>query len=96
VQYFPGANSIESYDLLTNTWSHVANLSGQRLQFGVALLDRRIVVVGGRDGLKTMNLVDCFDLESKSWNSLPSMTTPRHGLGKALKLHHFCVSKFTF
>jgi kelch-like protein 1/4/5 len=31
-----------------------------------------------------MNLVDCFDLESKSWNSLPSMTTPRHGLGKII------------
>lgn len=39
-------------------------------------------MVGGRDGLKTMNLVDSFDLDTKSWNSLPSMTTPRHGLGK--------------
>jgi kelch-like protein 1/4/5 len=54
------------------------------------------VVVGGRDGLKTMNLVDCFDLESKSWNSLPSMTTPRHGLGKALKLHHFVCLDLIF
>jgi len=81
LHFYKGSNSIERYDLLTNSWSHVANLSGHRLQFGVALLDGKIVVVGGRDGLKTMNIVESFDFNTKSWNSLPSMTTPRHGLG---------------
>ncbi|XP_065345241.1 kelch-like protein 5 isoform X1 [Cloeon dipterum] len=79
---FPtGANSIERFDLRLNKWSHVANMSGQRLQFGVALLDGKIVVVGGRDGLKTMSIVESFDFARKTWSSLPNMATPRHGLG---------------
>jgi kelch-like protein 1/4/5 len=57
-------------------------MSGRRLQFGVALHEGRIIVVGGRDGLKTLNVVESFDVSSNTWSILPSMGTPRHGLGK--------------
>ncbi|XP_059483530.1 kelch-like protein 5 [Neocloeon triangulifer] len=76
-----GANSIELYDLRANKWSPFANMSGQRLQFGVAQLGDKILVVGGRDGLKTMSIVESFDFVTKTWSSLPNMATPRHGLG---------------
>ncbi|KAJ9576657.1 hypothetical protein L9F63_025446, partial [Diploptera punctata] len=76
-----GATSIEKYDLRGNSWCHVANMSGRRLQFGVAVVDGRLYVVGGRDGLKTLNTVECYDIKTKAWTTLPPMSTHRHGLG---------------
>jgi kelch-like protein 1/4/5 len=44
-----------------------------------------LIIVGGRDGLKTLNTVDAIDLQTMSWTSLSSpMGTTRHGLGVAL------------
>lgn len=56
-------------------------MSGRRLQFGVAVLDDRLYVVGGRDGLKTLNTVECYNPRSKTWSVMPPMSTHRHGLG---------------
>lgn len=58
-------------------------MSGRRLQFGVAVLDGRLYVVGGRDGLKTLNTVECYNPHSKTWSVLPPMSTHRHGLGES-------------
>ncbi|KAG7270439.1 hypothetical protein CRUP_022383, partial [Coryphaenoides rupestris] len=55
VAFCAGATSIEQYCLRRDSWSQVATMSGRRLQFGVAVLDGRLHVVGGRDGLKTLN-----------------------------------------
>ena len=56
-------------------------MSGRRLQFGVAVLEDRLYVVGGRDGLKTLNTVECYDPKKKTWTLMPPMSTHRHGLG---------------
>ncbi len=58
------------------TTSHVT----KRLQFGVALFRNKLYVVGGRDGLKTLNCLECYDLATECWYTLPMMTTHRHGL----------------
>lgn len=58
-------------------------MSGRRLQFGVAVLDGRLYVVGGRDGLKTLNTVECYNPHSKTWSVMPPMSTHRHGLGES-------------
>ncbi|XP_022079622.1 kelch-like protein 5 [Acanthaster planci] len=76
-----GATSIEKYDLRTNTWTHIGNMSGRRLQFGVAVCHDKLFVVGGRDGLKTLNTVECYNPAGKSWSMLTPMGTHRHGLG---------------
>ncbi len=39
-------------------------------------------VVGGRDGLKTLNTVECYDPKKKTWTLMPPMATHRHGLGE--------------
>ncbi|XP_073968463.1 kelch-like protein 5 [Rhodnius prolixus] len=79
-----GATSIEVYNAREDKWSTVGSMGGRRLQFGVAALDRRLIVVGGRDGLKTLNSVEWFNLETRIWSSLAPMSTHRHGLGLAL------------
>ncbi|GCC42157.1 hypothetical protein chiPu_0026122, partial [Chiloscyllium punctatum] len=48
-----GATTVEKYDLRTNNWMQVGTMNGRRLQFGVAVIDSKLYVVGGRDGLKT-------------------------------------------
>ena len=61
-------------------------MNGRRLQFGIAVIDGCLFVVGGRDGLKTMNTVECFDPKKKQWTSMTPMGTHRHGLGQLLML----------
>lgn len=77
-----GSTTIEKYNLRGNKWEVVTRMSGRRLQFGVAVLENKLYVVGGRDGLKTMNTVECYDPATDSWSFMPSMNNHRHGLGK--------------
>lgn len=79
-----GAISIESYEPRLDKWTLLKNMPARRLQFGVAVMDDKLIIVGGRDGLKTLNTVECFDLTAMTWGSIvPPMGTPRHGLGVA-------------
>lgn len=79
-----GSTTIEKYDLRTNTWVQVGVMNGRRLQFGVAVIDNKLYVVGGRDGLKTSNMVECYNPISKVWSTMPPMSTHRHGLGECI------------
>lgn len=53
-----GSISIESYDPRENKWDLLKNMPNRRLQFGCALYQDKLLIVGGRDGLKTLNNVD--------------------------------------
>lgn len=77
-----GSTTVEKYDLRTNTWVQVGVMNGRRLQFGVAVIDNKLYVVGGRDGLKTSNMVECYNPINKVWSTMPPMSTHRHGLGE--------------
>lgn len=50
----------------------------------IMYLSIRLLVVGGRDGLKTLNSMECLDLETSAWSQLSPMNTHRHGLGVAI------------
>ncbi|KAK4810337.1 hypothetical protein QYF61_019140 [Mycteria americana] len=76
--------TIEKYDLRTNSWIQIGTMNGRRLQFGVAVIDNKLYIVGGRDGLKTSNIVECFNPITKVWTIMPPMSTHRHGLGVAM------------
>ena len=44
----------------------------------------RLVVFGGEElvqGGSTIEQVESYDRETRSWSALPPMITPRHGLG---------------
>lgn len=66
-------------------------MNGRRLQFGVAVLDDKLFVVGGRDGLKTLNTVECYNPRSKTWSVMPPMSTHRHGLGMYNSVKADCI-----
>lgn len=80
-----GTISIEAYDPRENSWEVLKNMPTRRLQFGCVLYQDKLLIVGGRDGLKTLNNVDAIDLQTMNWTSLSCpLTTARHGLGLAL------------
>ncbi|CAF0835232.1 unnamed protein product [Brachionus calyciflorus] len=61
--------------------THTNTNALKRLQFGVAVLNSEFLyIVGGRDGLKTLNTVDCFNIVKETWTSSTPMITHRHGL----------------
>lgn len=52
------AISTESFCPRLDKWTLMKNFTGRRLQFGVALMDDKLIICGGRDGLKTLNSVN--------------------------------------
>ena len=48
-------------------------------QFGVAVVEGKLFVVGGRDGLKTLNTVESYDPATRCWSSATPMITHRSG-----------------
>lgn len=62
-----GSINIESYDPREDQWDVLKNMPTRRLQFGCALYMDKLLIVGGRDGLKTLNNVDAIDLQTMSW-----------------------------
>lgn len=74
---------VDSYCPRLNQWQLHEQVDGGRLQFGLVYSNDKVYIVGGRDGLKTLNTVRCFDAAKKEWEFVASMTTPRHGLAVA-------------
>ena len=75
---------LEQFDPRKNKWTSVVPMASRRLQFGVANLSGDLFIVGGRDGLRTLNTVECYNPKTNQWSSMPAMSTHRHGLGVAV------------
>jgi len=68
-------------------WRAVAPLQTERSGFVAVAVGGTIVAFGGEElgGGSTIAPVERYDPERDSWSRLPSMTTPRHGLGGAAR-----------
>jgi Kelch motif len=65
---------------------------GSRQQFAIAVDDNGILfVVGGRDGLKTINAVSAFDPRTARWTAEQGLGTQRHGLGQYATVQSFVM-----
>jgi N-acetylneuraminic acid mutarotase len=77
----------EAYDVAKNTWSSVLGMPTPRSGLGVAALNGRMHVVGGEaylnDLVGTYRTHEAYDPKTNSWQRLPPMPTPRHGLAVA-------------
>jgi N-acetylneuraminic acid mutarotase len=77
--------AVERYDPRRRRWEDVPDLRTPRGGIASARLrDRRIVVFGGENltpGGTTIAAVEIFNPSTGRWRNLPSMRTPRHGLG---------------
>lgn len=77
--------NIECFDALKDHWVLISNSQAacKRLQFGVAVLGSHIYIVGGRNGLRTLNTVDCYNPATNTWEAVVPMCSYRHGVGVA-------------
>ncbi len=75
--------TVEFFNARRNQWSLMLNSqpSCKRLQFGCAILNAKIYIVGGRNGLRTLNSVDCFNPLTNNWEACVPMCSYRHGVG---------------
>ena len=77
--------SIECYQSRRKKWYRLNHSRSpqKRLQFGLTVIEDHIYVVGGRDGLRTLNTVDKYNPFTGEWSAVTSMCTPRHGVNVA-------------
>ena len=79
--------AVERYNPRRRVWEDVPDLRTPRGGIASARLrNGRIVVFGGENltpGGTTIAAVELFNPRTRRWRSLPSMLTPRHGLGGA-------------
>ena len=77
-------NTNEAYDMKTDTWSSVFGMTTARSGVGTAVLNGRMHVLGGEaylnDLVGTYRTHEAYDPKTNSWERLPPMPTPRHGL----------------
>lgn len=77
----------EAYDVATDTWSSVLGVPTARSGVGVAVLNGRMHVLGGEaylnDLVGTFRTHEAYDPKINSWQRLPPMPSPRHGLAVA-------------
>jgi N-acetylneuraminic acid mutarotase len=72
---------VESYDPATNGWAVVTSLPDPRNHLMGFVLGGRICVAGGRS--PTTARVDCFDVTTNAWSSLPALPQATSGGGAA-------------
>lgn len=74
---------IEIYDPLINSWRLLDKCPTKERQLscsGIAVMEEKLIIVGGRDGLKTSSSVECIDLKKMTVSLLPSMNVCRSNL----------------
>jgi serine/threonine-protein kinase PknK len=71
----------ESYDPRTRRWTRLAPVPQARGGTGAALVNGRIVSIGGEQPQGTIRAVYAYELSTKRWRRLADLPSPRHGLG---------------
>ena len=71
----------EAYDPRTRRWTRLAPVPQARGGTGAALVNGRIVSIGGERPQGTIRSVYAYELGTKRWRRLADLPSPRHGLG---------------
>lgn len=73
--------SVERYDIQTDTWSIISTMNSCRGGVGVCTMGRMIWAVGGHDGMNYLNSVEYYDISTGTWSLVSSMEVGRAGAG---------------
>lgn len=79
-------NSVERYDVETETWTFVASMKHRRSALGIAVHQGRIYVLGGYDGHTFLDSVECYDPDTDTWSEVTRLTSGRSGVGVAVTM----------
>ncbi|KAF4528079.1 hypothetical protein B566_EDAN014612 [Ephemera danica] len=87
----------EVYDTATGQWTDLpSSMRHMRSDAGVAVLNRKIYIIGGYTGAQVLSNGECYDVDTGEWETIPSMNFPRSGVRcVALKDHIFAFGGFS-
>lgn len=82
------SGALQRFDAQTGRWSQLPPMPTSRGGLGAALIDGRILAVGGEASASTDRTVEAYDLDAAKWATLPELPAGRHGLAVAAVNHH--------
>ncbi len=71
------------YNTLTHEWEPIPKMNTSRAWHAVAVVDKRIYVMGGFDGTNRLRSVECYDPDTQEWTFISQMKRERAGCGAA-------------
>ena len=71
--------AFERFDPATGEWTKLLDMPTPRGSYGAALIDGRIVAVGGEEPTRVLTTVEMYDIAQSKWIPLPPIPTARHG-----------------
>jgi len=74
-------NSVERYNVMTNTWKEVARMRHRRSALTVTVFNNMIYAIGGYDGAEFLSSIECFDELRNEWREVATMSSGRSGCG---------------
>ena len=75
--------ALERYDPEKDQWTRLKEMPTARGGLGAAVVDGRLVTVGGEHPTGVFGTVEAYDIASNTWSPLADLKTPRHGLAVA-------------
>jgi predicted ATP-grasp superfamily ATP-dependent carboligase len=82
-------DSMELFDINTETWSSGPKMTTARYDFGMVLIptartNGKVMIAGGSDGGSILDSMELFDINTETWSSGPKMNTARYDFGMVL------------
>ena len=76
-------DKVECYTPLTDTWTTVASMAEPRAEAGLAVMDKRLYIVGGYswNTNKRLKSVEYYDIDRDKWHKTEDIETPYTGVG---------------
>uniref|UniRef100_A0A3Q0QUQ6 Uncharacterized protein n=1 Tax=Amphilophus citrinellus TaxID=61819 RepID=A0A3Q0QUQ6_AMPCI len=82
-------HTAEVYDTNTNMWNPVSSMLTPRSNFGIEVINNRLFVAGGFNGLTTTFNVESYDAITNEWSAACDMGIFRSALSFAVVLRRF-------
>ena len=73
--------NVDGFDPRSNKWQRMGAIRTPRQLLAVASIGEVIYAMGGFDGVATSSLVEFLDMRMNRGGEMPSLLTPRLGLG---------------
>jgi serine/threonine-protein kinase PknK len=70
--------AFERFDPVSGKWTKLVGMPTPRGSYGATYIDGRIVVVGGEEPTRVLNVVEMYDITDGKWSTLAPMPTARH------------------